>query len=298
MYPYSKIYFRKDWIYMKIRVGITVIFLSVTMGLFPGMAPAQPNDIDWTVVSQINLDSRPLDVLSTPDGELVFVLMPGKVAVYDKSANRQLNHIPVDQGYDRLSYAAETETLILTNSSTNTLKVIHIDPVYNISVEGSPFLGLENAPVTLAVFDDYECGYCASMEAVFSQLLAKYPKDVKLVIKQFPLRNHPNAKQAAIAVLAAHKQGKFWEFHSQVFANQRELSITKLDEIAESFNLDMTQFRKDLLSHDVLSMIVRDVREGQKIGVSGTPTIFLNGKRVKDRSFTAISELIERELLK
>jgi protein-disulfide isomerase len=283
---------------MKKNVEIAGIFLSLVISILSGSSFAQPNDIDWTVVSQINLDSRPLDVLSTSDGELVFVLMPGKVAVYDKSANRQLNQIPVDQGFDRLSYATDTETLILTNSSTNTLKVIHIDPVYHISVEGSPFMGLENAPVTLAVFDDYECGYCARMEAVFSQLLAKYPKDVKLVVKQFPLRNHPNAKQAAIAVLAAHKQGKFWEFHSQLFANQRELSTTKLDEIAESFDLDMTQFKKDLLSHDVLSMIVRDVREGQKIGVSGTPTIFLNGKRVKDRSFAAISELIERELLK
>ena len=283
---------------MKRNVEIAAVFLSLVISILPGLCFAQPVNFDWTVVSQIDLDSRPLDVLSTPDGELVFVLLPGKVAVYDKSANRQLNHIPIDQGYDRLSYATETETLVLTNSSTNTLKVIHIDPVYNISVEGSPFLGLENAPVTLAVFDDYECGYCARMEAVFSQLLAKYPKDVKLVIKQFPLRNHPNAKQAAISVLAAHKQGKFWEFHSQVFANQRELSTTKLDEIAESFDLDMTQFRKDLLSHDVLSMIVRDVREGQRIGVSGTPTIFLNGKRVKDRSFEAMSELIDRELQK
>lgn len=283
---------------MKTGIGIAVIFLSVTVGLLPGMAPAQPSDVDWTPVGQIKLESPPLDVASSADGELVFVLIPGKVVVYDKTANRQLNQIPVDQEYNRLTYATGSEALILTSSTTNALEVIHIDQVYNISVEGSPFMGPENAPVTLAVFDDYECGYCAKMEAVFSQLLAKYPRDVKLVIKQYPLRNHPNARQAAIAVLAAHKQGKFWEFHSQVFANQTELSTTKLDQIAESFSLDMTRFRKDLLSPDVLSMIVRDVREGQKIGVSGTPTVYLNGKKVKDRSFMAISEMIERELLK
>jgi protein-disulfide isomerase len=283
---------------MKISVGLTGIFVTVTMSLLPGLASAQLSDIDWAPVSQIKLESSPLDVESTADGDLVFVLMPGKVVVYDKSANRRLNQIPVDQSYDRLTYTTESETLILTSSGTNELKVIHIDQVYSISMEGSPFLGRENAPVTIAVFDDYECGYCAKMEAVFSQLLAKYPQDVKLVVKQYPLRNHPNARQAAIAVLAAHKQGKFWEFHSQVFANQTDLSTTKLDEIAESFNLDMTQFKKDLLSRDVLTMIVRDVREGQKIGVNGTPTIFLNGKRVKDRTFMAISELIERELAK
>jgi len=281
---------------MKICIGITSIFLLVMMSFFPNLASAQPSDIDWTPVGQMKLESPPLDVESTADGELVFVLMPGKIVVYDKSANRQLNHIPVDQAYDRLTYTTESGVLILTSSSTQSLKVIQIDKVYNISVEGSPFMGPENAPVTITVFDDYECGYCARMEAVFSQLLAKYPQDLKLVIKQYPLRNHPNARQAALAVLAAHKQGKFWEFHSQVFANQAELSTTKLDEIAESFDLDMVQYRKDLLSQDVLSMIVRDVREGQKIGVNGTPTIFLNGKQIKDRTFMGISELIEREL--
>lgn len=283
---------------MKITIGITVVFLSAMMSLIPGAASAQPSDIDWTPVGQIKLESTPLDVESTADGELVFVLMPGNVVVYDKSANHQLNQIPVDQGYDRLAYAPGSETLILTNSSTKELKVIHIDPVYKISVEDSPFMGPENAPVTIAVFDDYECAYCAKMEAVFSQLLAKYPKDLKLVIKQYPLRNHANARQASLAVVAAHKQGKFWEFHSQVFANQTELSLTKLDEIAESLDLDMTQFKKDILSRDVLSMIVRDVREGQQIGVKGTPTLFLNGKRVKDRTFSSLDKLIQRELAK
>ena len=281
---------------MKLCVGIAGILLSALISLSSGPASAQPSDIDWTLVGQIELESPPLDVESSADGELVFVLIPGKVVVYDKSATRQLNQIPVEKVYDRLTYAAKSEILILTSSNTKELKVIHIDQVFSISVEGSPFLGPENAPVTIAVFDDYECGYCAKMEAVFSQLLVKYPKDLKLVIKQYPLRNHPNARQAAIAVLAAHKQGKFWEFHSQVFANQTELSTTKLDEIAESFNLDMTQFKNDLLSHDVLSMIVRDVREGQKLGISGTPTIFLNGKQVRDRTFQDLDKLIEREL--
>lgn len=283
---------------MKINIRIALIFLPAMMSLFAGAASGQPSDIDWTPVGQIKLESPPLDVEIAVDGELVFVLMSGKVVVYDKFANRRLNQIPVDQTYDRLAYAPESETLILTNSDTMELKVIHIDQVYNISVEGSPYMGPENAPVTIAVFDDYECGYCAKMESIFSQLLAKYPKDLRLVIKQYPLRNHPNARQAALAAVAAHQQGKFWEFHSQIFANQKDLSTTKLDEIAESFDLDMKQFKEDVLSRDVLSMIVRDVREGQKIGVKGTPTLFLNGKRVKDRTFGNLDKLIQRELKK
>jgi predicted DsbA family dithiol-disulfide isomerase len=77
-----------------------------------------------------------------------------------------------------------------------------------------------------------------------------------------------------------------------------ELSAHKLDEIAESFGLDMIQFKEDLLSQKVLSLIVRDVREGQRIGVSGTPTIFINGKHISDRSFQNLINLIEQELSK
>ncbi len=283
---------------MKISIGITVFFLSAVICFFAGIVSAQPIDVDWTSVGQIKLESPPLDVESTPDGDLIFVLVPGKVIVYDNSANRELNQIPVDQGYNRLTYSTESENLVLTSSVTNELKIIQIDRIYNISVEGSPFLGPENAPITIAVFDDYECPYCAKMEAVFSQLLAKYPKDVKLVIKQYPLRNHPTARQSALAALAANKQGKFWEFHSQLFANHDALSPQKLDEIARSFDLDMTKFKEDLMSQDVVSLIVRDVREGQKIGIGGTPTIFLNGKQIKDRTFRAMDKLIERELAK
>ena len=292
----NKLFIRKGVFRMMIRTGISVSFLILVMVLFPGTMPAQPVDIEWTPVGQFNLDATPLDVENTKDGRLIFVLIPGNVVVFDKTASRQLRRIPVDQGYNRLAYSDESETLILTNSTTNTLKTIHINPVFEISVEGSPFLGPENAPVTITVFDDYECPYCAKMEAVFSQLLAKYPNDLKLVIKQYPLRNHPNARQAAIAALAAHKQGKFWEFHSQIFANYKELSPQKLDEITNSFDLDMAQFKKDLLSQDVLSLIVRDIREGQKIGVNGTPTLFLNGKHVVNRTFKYIDKLIQEEL--
>ena len=268
-----------------------ILFLSPL-----SISTAQPIDVDWIQLHQLKLDSPPLDVAITPDGELVFILMSGKVAIYSKGIQDQLNQIPVEPGYDRLAYAADSEMLVLTNRSTQEVKSIRISRVFDISDEGSPFMGPENAPVTIAVFDDYECGYCARMEATFSQLLARYPQKLKLVIKHYPLRNHPRAREAAIAAIAAHLQGKFWEVHSQIFANQKDLSPQTLDQIAESFGLDMVQFKQDLLSQEVLALIVRDVREGQRIGVTGTPTIFINGKHVTDRSFRNLSNLIEQEL--
>ncbi len=282
---------------MKQHLRIVSIFLLLFVTYTLPLS-AQLIDVDWTQLQQLKLDSPPLDVASTPDGELIFILMTGKVVIYNKGSQNQLNQIPIEPGYDRLAYAADSEMLVLTNRSTQEFKSIRVRRVFDISVEGSPYLGPENAPVTIAVFDDYECGYCARMEATFSQLLAQYPQKLKLVIKQYPLRNHPMAREAAIAAIAAHQQGKFWEVHGQIFANQKELSPQKLDEIAESFGLDMNQFKQDLLSQEVLSLIIRDVREGQRIGVTGTPTIFINGKHVTDRSLQNLSKLIEQELAK
>ena len=283
---------------MKLRFRFVLIIFALSLSMHSLPLWAQLIDVDWSQLQRLKLESPPLDVASTPDGELIFILMPGRVAVFNKGSLSQLNQIPIEPGYDRLSYAADSRMLVLTNRSTRELKSIRVNRVFEISVEGSPYMGPENAPVTIAVFDDYECGYCARMEATFSRLIAQYPQKLKLVIKQYPLRSHPRAREAAIAAIAAHQQGKFWEAHSQIFANQKELSSQKLDEIAESLGLDMLRFKQDLLSQEVLSLIVRDVREGQKIGVSGTPTIFINGKHVTDRSFQNLSNLIEQELVK
>ncbi len=283
---------------MKQHFGIQSIFFILFLAVYPLDVSAQLIDVDWFQSPQTKLDTPPLDVASTSDGELVFILMAGKIAIYSKGSQNPLNLIPVETGYNRLAYASDSETLVLTNSTTQAFKSIRISRVFDISVDGSPYMGPANAPVTIAVFDDYECAYCARMEATFSQLLIQYPKKLKLVIKQYPLRNHPRAREAAIAAIAAHQQGKFWEVHNQIFANQNNLSPIKLDEIAESFGLDMVRFKQDLLSQEVLSLIVRDVREGQRIGVTGTPTLFLNGKHVADRSFQNLSNLIEQELAK
>ena len=134
------------------------------------------------------------------------------------------------------------------------------------------------------------------MEPIFRQLLEKYSNDVKLVVKNFPLRSHQMALKAALAALAAHNQGKFWDFHHKLFENYRSLSDQKIEEIATALNLDMQQFLADQNSDALKNMIFRDIQDGQVAGVRGTPTLFINGKRVKQRSPQAISEMIESEL--
>jgi protein-disulfide isomerase len=127
-------------------------------------------------------------------------------------------------------------------------------------------------------------------------VLEKYPKDVKVVYKHFPLRNHKQARPAAVASMAAHQQGKFWEYHDKIFADYRNLNDKKFVEFAEALGLDMDRFTKSLKDPRILNIINNDMREAQKAGVRGTPTIYVNGKRLKDRSLRGFSAMIDKEL--
>jgi len=133
---------------------------------------------------------------------------------------------------------------------------------------------------------------------LLEQVLEKYPGKVKLMFKNFPLRNHKLAQPAAKAALAAGKQGKFWEYHDKVFENYSKLSDELLKQFAQELELNMDQFRKERASQEIAALINRDLREGSRIGVRGTPTIFVNGKRLEQRSMEAFSAAIENELKK
>ena len=129
-------------------------------------------------------------------------------------------------------------------------------------------------------------------------MLEKYPKEVKLVMKHFPLPMHDFARKAALAALTAAKQGKFWEFHERLYSNQSSLNDTKIQEIAKELNLDIEKFNLDLKDQTIESLIDRDIKNGQKEGVRGTPTIFINGKLLSNRSIQGFQQAIENELKK
>jgi protein-disulfide isomerase len=133
---------------------------------------------------------------------------------------------------------------------------------------------------------------------LLEQVLKQYPENVKLVFKNFPLRNHKQAKPAATAAWAAGQQGKFWEMHDIIFANYSKLSDAKYKEFAQQIGLNMAQFEKDLLDPDVAKMIQSDIRNGAEAGVRGTPTLFVNGRRLKNRSLAGFKQVIDAELKK
>jgi len=124
----------------------------------------------------------------------------------------------------------------------------------------------------------------------------KYPTQVKLVVKNYPLAMHSFAKAAALAALAAHAQGKFFEYHQKLFANYAGLNDTKLQELAMEISLDKEKFNKDMTSPTLLAVIERDLNEGRKMGVRGIPAIFVNGKSLEDRSLRGFQSMIDGEL--
>lgn len=136
------------------------------------------------------------------------------------------------------------------------------------------------------------------MERLIQQVLDQYPDKVKLVIKNFPLSSHKFARKAAQAAMAAKPQGKFWEFRRQLFENYQSLNDAKILEIAKGLGLDMQRFSEDMNSRSVQDFVTSDVVNGRQIGVRGTPTIFVNGKRVQIRTpfdlFTAVEAELKR----
>ena len=133
---------------------------------------------------------------------------------------------------------------------------------------------------------------------VFEQVLEQYPQDVKVVYKNFPIRSHTFAMKAAIAALAAGAQGKFWEFHDLLFKNYNQLSDQKIQEIAQKVGLNMEEYEKKKNDPAIEQKVNQDFSDGRQAGVRGTPTIFINGIRLKDRSLEGFQAAIERQLEK
>lgn len=127
---------------------------------------------------------------------------------------------------------------------------------------------------------------------VLEQLLEKYPRKVKVVFKQFPLRNHAFAVKAAQAAIAAHQQGKFWEFHDLLFKQYKQINDKKIEEIRIQLGLDAKQFQKEMQAPQTMAKIRADAGNGSAAGVRGTPTVFINGKLLRDKSLTGFQRAI------
>jgi len=169
-----------------------------------------------------------------------------------------------------------------------------------IVIDGRPSKGPAEAPVTVVEFSDFQCPYCGAFFPTLRQIAADYKDSVRVVYMQFPLASiHPEAEKAAEAALCANEQGKFWEFHDVMFGDQTKLKVADLKRSAKELSLDAAAFDACLESGRHFAAIREDVTQGVRVGVSGTPAMFINGRvLVGNHTYADIQKIIEEELLR
>lgn len=172
--------------------------------------------------------------------------------------------------------------------------------VLQVSVDDDPSKGSATAPVTVVMFSDFQCSVCAATHPVLQKVLAEYsPEQVRFVVRDFPLEQiHENAFLAATAANAAHKQGKFFEFTEVLYRNQNALDKESLKKYATDLGLNLAQFELDLQSATNAAEIRKDMADGETYGINGTPTIYVNGVKVRRNNAEYFRAAIEKVLKK
>ena len=166
-------------------------------------------------------------------------------------------------------------------------------PVFAISTNNQPSLGSANAPVTIIAFTDYQCPSCAAMHQHLDRLVKEYGVKVRLVARDFPLPQHAEALKAAEAAEAAREQGRYWEYVQVLLRNQSALGVEKLKTYATEIGLDRTRFDSGLDSGKFAPVVQEDVEEGMKLGLTATPTLFFNGRRISVNSYEDLKAQVE-----
>ncbi len=132
-------------------IGVLILLVTQCLSSAPRLA-----EVEWTTTKQLELEQSPIDVATSSDGAMIFILSPGEVLIYTPSKGRITDRVPVDGSFDKLTYSSRDNSLILSSSLGRALEIIRLETIHDIPVTGMPFLGTEDAPVTIAVFNDYQ----------------------------------------------------------------------------------------------------------------------------------------------
>jgi len=270
--------------------GILVCLLAMNSPVFAEVVDAQ-------LLKTITFKEAILQVAATADGSRIYLLTNGgKVEILDQDGNFQGGF---DVGPEIISITPQGKNrLLLEDVGRHELLQLELLPRVEISVTGAPLKGKADAPVTIAIFDDFECPYCSRAVELLDELVARYPEQVRVVFKNFPLKMHKYSQEAALAALAAQRQGKFWTLHDLLFAYYDQLNSQKIEELATEAGLDMVRFNQDRSDPQLQENLAASLAEGKAIGVQGTPTLFINGRKVQRRTFSAMSRMIDEELVR
>lgn len=182
------------------------------------------------------------------------------------------------------------------------VKVLVREPVpvaHNVSVDDDPAAGKSTAPVTVVMFSDFQCSACSATHPVLKKVLGEYGDKVRFVVRDFPLESiHENAFRAALAANAALAQNKYFEYIDVLYRNQEGLDDASLKKYAAELGLNIAQFELDFSGEKTAAEVRKDMADGKKYGIGGTPAIFVNGVRIHRLSTDGFRTAIERALPK
>jgi protein-disulfide isomerase len=178
------------------------------------------------------------------------------------------------------------------------VRVLLDPPRVDVDVASTdPVKGPANAPITIVEYSDFQCPYCARVNPTLDQVRKAYGDKVRIVFKDFPLPNHPEAPKAAEAAHCAGEQAKYWELHDRMFANQQALHVPQIKEYASALGLDMNAFNQCLDSGKHAGRVAENVKSGEALGVGSTPTLYVNGRPVVGaQPFDYFKAVIDEEL--
>ena len=254
--------------------------------------------IEWESIGKIPLKEIPLDIAISRDGTTAYILSANGINICSVKKNKVTETIPVKGEFSNIAISPDGENLFITDTKKNQVSIIRISQVYDIPIGKSPVIGKADATVNVFAFMDFQCPYCSRIHPVLEQLLDKYPSDVNLIIKQYPLRMHKSAKKAAQAALAAAEQNKYSEMTKELFKNYKKLNNETIQACAKNIGLDMQAFNKAYTSPTVNKIMEDDMKIGKTVKVRGVPAVFINGRLVKKRSIGYLSKIIDQELQK
>ena len=253
---------------------------------------------------------RGVSVETVLDQEVNSKILPvgdDEIEVFYKS-NKARIAVDLDKGREQIrgylhNQKIEAQKALFFKSLRSNAKVVTYlkpPPVFRteISVAGEPFRGSEKARVTIVKFEDFLCPFCKQVQPTFNDLLSRYNGKVRLVHKDLPLESlHPQARQAAEAARCAYEQGKFWEYHDKLYANSPKASADDLKSYAKDVSLNVDSFDRCFASGKYKAVVQQDLNEGAQLGLTGTPTFFINGREISgNQPSEAFEAIIDEEL--
>jgi len=244
----------------------------------------------------LEAETRNVAAVAEQEIEAVYRQQKGQLNADEITAKEQIR---------RQLYAqkiAARERAFIDRLRAQSVVVVNLKPPtpfrVELKIEGAPFKGPAAAPVTIVEFQDFHCPFCQRVQPTLIQLATRYGDRVKLVYRDFPIDSlHPQARNAHEAARCANAQGRFWAYHDALYSKSSKVSPEALKAIAKAVGLDMEAFDVCLNARTYRSAVQKDIDEGTRVGVTGTPTFFINGRVISGaQPLESFTRIVDEEL--